>query len=273
MAPKRSTQKGPALKRPPINLFFTDRTLFATPAGLLGWSNLVEPDQYQESDKPKFKAQWHFTRAALDLLAVKLTKTLTGLYDQRAVAQMAQEATAKLKKPVSEEQVREWWPMPDVKEWLEAKAKQPGEDDRIDLPRLVISRNAHLKNRKGETITAYPRVWDAQKNLLDLQSLRIGMGSTVQIIATPGMFVSPIAASGNKLVPTLRLEGLRVIKLEQYGNAGPQLGDLDEADLEVLEQEIEPDNLTAYMRNADRPTASHQKGGKPEGEIVDELPF
>lgn len=213
----------------------------ATPAGILGFSSLLVPDQYQEGDKPKFKARLHLTPASIDRLESLVLENCMGLFEKLCEDMEGQKAPPKV----------------DLHGWLQDKFKEPREGDRVQLPVIQIARDAHYKNKKGEEVQARVKAWDKNNQLLDLKTLRLGMGSTVQIIVTPGLFCS--AFSKMKAAPSLRLEGIRVLKLEQYGAGGPQVGDLTEEDLAGLEADFEPDNLSQYVLTEQKPTAASEK--------------
>lgn len=231
--------------------FVTARTLLATPPGILGFSSLLEPDQYSESDKPKFKLKWHYTPEAFKRF---IALALADCFSEDLIDKLSEQMDGKVP------------PMVKLEQYLTEHAKQPSEGDRVELPFFQFARPACFKNRDGEEVRAEIKAWDAENHLLDLKTLRMGVGSTVQVIVTPGLYCSKF--SDNYGAPSFRLEGVRILKLAQYGAGGAKLGELSEEDKALIEEGVEVDNLSQYVRQPNKPTADH-----PPVMEEDEIPF
>lgn len=257
-------------KEAPRAIVARGKPLFFTPAGTLGFSSLMTPDEYEQNGvvKSAYKARIHLAPSAVDRLAELIQlHCMSDVLIEEATAQCA---AAKKK-----------WPgfrYDTPAAWLKEKLKEPKEDARIQLPSLVCSRPSAYKNKAGDIIQTRVKVWDPKNTLLDLKTLRLGMGSTVQLAVYPNLFISGL--SKNKAEPTLRLEGIRVLKLEQYGAGGPQLQDLNEEDLEGLEEGFEVDNLSSYAVTPSKPTETHTHEEHPDEDhatneptLEDEIPF
>lgn len=255
------------------NLVIRPKEAVASAAGTLGWSNLVDPDD--KFDPPSFKARLHLTPEGVERMIKIIQETC--IDPNRA----AMEKEAKEKKPgvilkfIS------------AKQWVTEHLQTAPEGARIQLPNIQFHRRSTYKNRKGEVVQASIQAWDAKNTKLDLKALRLGMGSLVQVVFDPGIFFGPLTKvlpkdkkDMNYLVqPCPRLLGIRVLKLEQYGQGarGPASEVTDE-DLSTLDSDFQPEDLSDYMQGQNRPTpkepAPEDQGSR--GQPVDpddELPF
>lgn len=231
--------------------FVTARDLLATPPGILGFSSLLEADAFQDGDKPKFKVKWHYTPEAFERLVAVAS---TACFTDKLTEELAKQMDGKVA------------PRVDMEAYLKEHAKQAGDSDRVKLPYLQIAATEMYKNRDGEEIHREIKAWDASNTLLDLKSIRLGMGSTVQIIVTPGLYCSKF--SDNYAAPSFRLEGVRILKLVQFGAGQAKLGQISEEDKALMEEGVEPDDLSQYVRQPNKPTADH-----PPVMDDDEIPF
>lgn len=233
------------------------RDLLTLPPGTMGYSSLVEPDEYD--GKKKFKLRVHYTPAAFALIEKRVQEScMDALVDKFADKAEEVGAASKLKDPV------------DVGVWLEEKQKAPSEKSRVQLPFLSIEVMSTKKNKAGDDEPRFIKAWDKDNNLLNLAKLRLGSGSIVQPIVTPFLWASQL--SKWRVTPGLQLVGLRVLKLEQYGGTGG-LGDLTDEDTAVLEQDFEPEVLSGYAQSQNKPAPDEEDPHKDEPGIEDEIPF
>lgn len=231
--------------------FVTARDLLASPPGILGFSSLLEADAFQDGDKPKFKAKWHYTEEAF---ARFVALASTACQSEALIEALSKQMDGKTP------------PLANMEKYLLAHAKQPSESDRIKLPYFQFACPETYKNRDDEEIHREIKAWDASNTLLDLKSIRLGMGSTVQVIVTPGLYCSKF--SDNYAAPSFRLEGVRILKLVQFGAGQAKLGQISEEDKALMEEGVEPDDLSQYVRQPNKPTADH-----PPVMDDDEIPF
>lgn len=133
------------------------------------------------------------------------------------------------------------------------------------------------KRKRRSSITATDRSGAA----LDLPTLKLGMGSVVQVLLTPGIYSAPLTDNGMAKL-SLKLQGLRIIKLEQYGSGGPAIGEISEEDMALIGSDVEADDLSAYTKRAkEEHIVESAKAAlrSPEGteyaadDLDDEIPF
>lgn len=221
------------------------------PACTLGFSSLITPDVYE--GKSTFKLNAHFTQTQAEALADKLQAEIVdpgykAIKDEALAAIKAKYPAALLTK-VS------------AADWLEGAMKEPKEKSRIQLPFLNIKCNSHVKNRQDELIPQTVKAWDAKGKLLDLPSLHLGMGSIVSVgvsaaywhgtlnVETEGPKKKPVKWFAT---PTLRLVGVRVLKLEQFGGDS-SVGEVSPDDMVGVEEGFEAEDLAAFARSDSKP--------------------
>lgn len=209
------------------------KDVLISPPGLLGLASLVEPDmRFAKPGQPgKFNLNIHWTEEQAKAFAAQVEEAGAGLYP-KLVAEMAKEgaSTAKLKAFHADP-------------WLEEKLKDPHEKSRIKLPSVQFGTNASYINRDKETVPIRVMAWDAKNKPLDLPGLHMGMGSTVQVVYKIKLYTNGLLKG--KVEPSLKLFGIRVLKLERYSQA-VQLGDVTEADLIGVEAGFEAEDLSAF---------------------------
>lgn len=266
---KKSAAKE-ADKAPQSNFVVRSKEAVASAAGTLGWSNLTDPDD--KFDPPAFKARLHLTEAAVEKMGQIIQDTC--IDPLRAALEKEAKEKAPGKKLVYQT----------GQQWVQEHLQPMLEGARIQLPNIQIKRKADYKNRKGEVIRSSILAWDSKNGKLDLKSLRLGMGSLVQIIFDPGIFFGPLTkVSKDKkdqsyyVVPCPRLLGIRVLKLEQYGagSRGPA-AEVSDEDLSVLDSDFQPEDLSGFMQSQHKPTPKEdapedRQHSKPDPD--DELPF
>lgn len=211
------------------------RATIALPPMTLGFNSLTEPDTF-DPEKPTFKLNGHLTPAGITQMVETIEEKV---YTEAALAKLAEEAAIggmKLKEPMS------------PADWLEGKLKEPKENSRQPLPHIVISNKAYTgpaDKRKLREIAC----WDANNRKLNLKKLRLGAGSVIQAIVYPNLWASKVA--GGVPQPSLKLVGVRVLKLVQWGgNRAPDQAD-DEDIKAVMGEDFEYDDLDAFAQGAD----------------------
>lgn len=229
----------------------------ALPPSLLGYNELLDPDNYDPA-KPKFKGNFHFTpKAITDLQTLIQAACVDGLLEKLTAEFNEANPKLKLKAPQS------------VEEWLEAKLKPAKDDPKTDwqaLPFLQVAMPATFKDKAGEVHTKEVACWDGKNNKLPLKRLKLGRGSTVQAIVTPSLFFSKLIGFPQ---PTMKLVGVRVLKLVSWGSGGGQAPERDDEEIRnVMGQDFEMDDLSMFAGGDDEVEA-----GPPEdaGEAVDKM--
>lgn len=221
---------------------------FVTPPGPLGFSNLIEPDD--AFDSLKFKANHHYTDEAQEALARRIDGELDTLWP--TFLKEAEKAGKVAPKG--------GWVKPDAAAWIEDHLKEPKEQSRIQQPYIIFANDAEYRDKKtGEMTRKTMRAYDAKGSMVDLAKMKVGMGSIVQCVLIAGLFVSPLVKT-----PTFsfKLQGIRVIKLEQYGAGGGGLGQLDEEDMAMLGDDTEFEDLSAYAHSPEKERPPAVKKGR-----------
>lgn len=241
----------------PSNFVVRPKKLVASPPGTLGWSSLIQADA--KFGAPKFNLKVHLTEDAAGKLGVQ-------------IQEMMDELIPKLEENIKEKGGKIKLPLKRISgdQYLEDNLKDPVEKSRVQLPTLGFSVAESYKGKDGTAIKRTIKAWDSKNAPLDLPSLRLGMGSIIQVVYEPGVYAGPLTKGYAH--PTLRLVGIRVLKLEQYGPGSGQLGDLSDEDLEGLDADFEADDLAAYAHRPDKPNA-HEDAPEKTTELNDDLPF
>lgn len=230
----------------------TAKHTIALPAGTLGFSKLVEPDEY-DPDKPTFKLNVHYTGEAIEQLVEIVGEKV---YTEEALARLWEEAIpAKYKKVDPQAPAT----------WVEGKLKEPRDNDVVALPYIAVANRATYKTKDGEIKPRVIAAWDAANHKLDLKKLRLGKGSIIQPVVRPNIYI-------NKLVgipqPSLKLVGIKVLKLIRWtGNGAGEVETDEEAIREVLGEEFAFDDLAAYAAGAEEEEAE----ASPPSEEADRL--
>jgi len=220
----------------------------ALPPCTLGFASLVDPDEY-DPEKPVFKLNAHYTPEGLDALKGVLAEKV---YTEDSVKALREEAEKNGFKISKDPQ--------DPADWLEAKLKEPKEKAKVQLPHLVIS-NAAQFMKKGEVQKRTIACWDHANQVLDLKKLKLGMGSLIQPIVFPNLFFSKIIGVPQ---PSLKLVGVRVLQLKRYGGQMAPADTDDEAIKEVLGENFEFEDLSAYMGGASEPVDDEPENLDPD---------
>lgn len=258
-APKLPMMALPSGKKTP-GLMVRSKEMIFTPPVTMGFANLITPDE--AFGERKFKLNAHFTPAAAEAFEAVLEKALLGNL-MSDIKEQAHEAKFKFK------------PMAPLGSYLEDKLKPAGEKSRIQLPFIIFKANPFFRNKAGEEVPVTMKGWDAHGAPLDLKGARVGMGSIVKVALMPALWAGPL--SKNTIEPSLRLVGIQILKLEQFGGGGQSsVGEVTEADLALCEEHFQPDDLAAFaMGNAATNKRLAQEEA-PDGEATDEddeIPF
>lgn len=230
--------------------------------GALGFNNLLEPDKdaaERFGSDLKFNAKVAYEEAATERMAVIIDKMVDGLWPQLMDAL----------KDAKKAEPKGGWVKPTGEAWLGAHLKEPTEQARVQLPSIQWSNKAEFKAKDGSTMTKTMRAYDAKNHELDLKELHLGMGSIIQPVLIPGLYVSPLLNKGQPDI-SFKLQGVRVLKLERYGAGGPSLGEIDEADMALLGEDVEVEDLGSYAAQAPAAKPKVAAGGLID---EDDLPF
>lgn len=237
---------------------------FFTPPGPLGWSNLIEPDA--AFDSLKFKANIHLDEKAQEILAGRIGKEMDELFPKfLAEAEKAEKAAP-----------RGGWVIPEADAWVDDHLKEPKENSRIQLPFVSFANDAEYRDKKsGKMVRKTMRAYDVQGQMLDLPSLHLGMGSIVQLVLIAGVFVSPLV---KEPTPSFKLQGVRVIKLEQFGGGGGSMGEMDDEDMALIGDTSDFADLSAYAAKPKPDASKRAKPGRTDDDLDDgfdddEIPF
>lgn len=233
------------------------RDLLKAPPGLLGFSHLITPDE--AFGQVKFKANVHYGDKPLASLKAILNEGYFELMQE--MADLATERKTKVKLLTKLE----------VYAWLDEKTKQPREGDSLQEPHLQFDCNASYRNKDGEEVPITVKAWDPHGAPVDLKGLRLGMGSIVKPFFTIGLWAGPL--SKGVALPKLRLVGLQVLKLKQFGgNAGhSSVGEVSDADLAFLDENFAADDLSQFLQA--KPEGKTKATNPTDPDMEDELPF
>lgn len=242
-----------------------------TPPGIFGFSSLVKPDEYE--GKKKFKTNLHLNEAGVEALAEVLQRHCVDALWPKFLeeCEKAGKSSAKFVKP-------------DMREFVEDKLKDPKPGGKMDLPYIQFSNKAEYRDKKsGETVMKHMNAWSAQGAPLDLPGIKLGMGSVVQVVFAPGLFINPLIKNPT---PSLQLQGVMVHKLVQFGGGGAQTMEAasDDEIAGIMGTEFESEDLSAFvggMNSGDKPKASERQSFKRSSlgnagfgeDLDDEIPF
>lgn len=207
----------------------------ALPPALIGYNSLVTPDDY-DPDKPMFKANFHYDPHGLDLLRASITRLcLDGLKEKLAEA-AEKESWGAVKVAIS------------LEDWLEAQLKTPKPEFKVQHPFIRVTTKATGKTRQGEEYTKEIACWDGHNVVLDLKAIKLGVGSLVEPIVTPALFMSKTVNLGAPM-PKFYLVGVRVLKLVSYGGSQAPRETDDEAIREALsDPTFQAEDLSAFAK-------------------------
>jgi hypothetical protein len=201
------------------SVFPQARSFFETPLGTLGFQNLLEPDELYK----KLSCNVHFDDAGAEALA----KALTDQIVDPLWAQFCGEVAQGLEKPTGVA-------------WVEDHLTAPKEGAKNQTPYIRFSAAATYK-KDGVEVPRVMAAWDAKGNLLDIAALRIGMGSKVTVLLAASLGYGGLLT---KPAIVLKLRGIRVLELKQWGGGGGKLREFD-----VASMGFEAEDLSAYTKS------------------------
>lgn len=233
----------------------------ATPPLSLGFSSLIEPDTY-DPDKPTLKLNAHFLSGpAVDAFRQFLeTKVLC----EENIGKMREEIVKVLveggAKAADAEKKAQAIKVISAETWMENKLKEPKENAKFPWPHIVFANKANFKNKQGELQDRKVAAWDAKNKPLDLKRLRMTGGTVMEVVVHPNLYYSKL---DNLIQPSLKLVGVRILTLAQFGRGGSAPAETDEEAIkEVLGEAFEADDLAAYAQGA--PDEEAVEGAPPE---------
>lgn len=233
------------------------KQLLITAPGTMGFANLIKPDD--AFDALKFNVQIHYTD------------------DQQArlIEQIQEHAIdanwpSFLKEVGDKPEPKGGWQKPSAQTWVDDHLKAPSERSRTQQPSIQWANEAEFRNKDGQLQRKTMRAYGSKNELLDLPSMKLGMGSIVQAVLIPGLFISGLV---KQPAPSFKLQGVRVLKLVQFGGSGGSLGDVSEEDMALLGDDVEVDDLGSYGKKAEDSTPSKAKRPPSDFDMDDEIPF
>lgn len=196
------------------------RERFVTPRGIAVWPRLNEPDT-------KFKPEGEFSvklrYADDDADALKLVAKLEKMRDEE-FAKFISENPKKKK-------VAKLAPI--------AKPELDDEGEETGFFTLNFKMKHKIKTKAGKTFTLTPDIFDARKNKLT-KVPNIGGGSTLKVsFESGGGFLVP---ASNEFHLTLRLIGVQIIDLVQFGERTADQHGFDDEGEDGYEAEAGSDN-------------------------------
>lgn len=268
------------------------RQVLQGPPSILGWSNLVEPDSYQ-GEAPQFKSAFHLNEAGAaafgDTIQEHCIEALWSKFqDQYAESYTKLLEAAQAQGPASLKKFKLAFPVsdpsdltkPDGRDWVERHLKDPKPGGKMDQPFLQFSNKADYKDKKtGKIVRKTMYAVDAKNGPLDLKALHLGMGSKVQALLMPGLFMNALI---NTPTPTLKLQGVKVLQVVSFEGrgAGAPLPETTDAELqEILGADFEAEDLSAFAKGfSEGPRAGTREGGSTDtdddgDEFGDDIPF
>lgn len=234
------------------------KQLLITAPGTMGFANLIEPDD--AFDALKFNVQVHYNDEQ----------------QERLVAQIQEHAIdgnwqGFLKEVSEKPEPKGGWQKPDAEAWVNDHLKAPSERSRTQQPSIQWANEAEFRNRDGQMQRKTMRAYDAQNHVVDLPSLKLGMGSIVQAVLIPGLFISGLV---KQPAPSFKLQGVRVLKLVQWGAGGGSLGEVSEDDMALLGEDVEVDDLGSYAKQETKEKApARSQRPASDFDLDDEIPF
>jgi len=167
----------------------------------------------------------------------------------------------------------------DANAFLEDSFQPATENSKFQVPTYKFKRKATFLNKEGERKTM--EVWFADKdgNKLDAAKLRTGAGSIIQLVYTPSLYTSGLTKG--YALPSMRLEGVIVLKNEAWGGGsqGPgDVGSYDEAELKALMgEDIDLDDLSAFAAStpekAEKKAAADTPASGDDYDPADDIPL
>lgn len=243
-------------------LVVRSRDLIKAPPGLLGFSHLLVPDE--AFGKSEFKANVHYTAPAQSALFDKINEAYWALIPD-LMAQAEEKKVKSKVKILSKE---------DLISTMREKLKDPKEGDLIQQPHLIFSCNSHYRDKEGNEQPVSVKAFDAHGAPIDLKTARVGRESVVMAMFTLGVWCGSSPFSKWVALPTIRFQGLQILKLKQFGGGqGPAVGEVSASDLAFLEDNFVPEDLSSLFVKPDPKGAKKPKDAPADDDMDDEIPF
>lgn len=242
------------------------RTVLQTPPGTMGFSNLVKPDE--AFGEIKFKVRHHYNPAGVEALKAALNQHCIDALWEKFLQECEKKKlpSAKMAKLVK----------PDAADWVDDHLKDPKEGSRIETPFIQYANDADYVDKKGVTQRKTMYAVAADGSPLDLAKLSLGMGSVVQVLLLPGLFMNALIKTPT---PTLKLQGVKVLKAVQFGGGagGSNVPETSDEDIQaILGADFEADDLSAYassMTDGKRATTREDAPSNPDFMDDSDIPF
>lgn len=220
------------------------------------FSKLVIPDTYE--GKESFKLVIMYNDPSLEILIDRSDAMIGHLWPK-----FVKEAEASPKPPKN-------MTPPSAREWLEGKLKEQGEKARDKTPYMTISVDADYLDRDKQIKRRKILAWDGRNNPLDLATLGLGAGSIVQPVVQMKLFTSALIKDPT---PSIKLVGVKVLKLERFTGGGPALDTVSDADLAALGEGFEMDDLSAYLGDSSAAAQTAAPRESFAADLDDDIPF
>lgn len=229
-------------------IFARSNDLFVLQPGTLGFSAMITPEPGFGGVGLKFSAQAHYNEAQVERMGDLCQSRIVALWP--LFLKELDKTNAKLRdlgKPLFK--ASEFKMPEDAREWVEEHLKAANEKSRNQDPFFKFSNDADYKDKDGTIHRKVMRAWSSKGELLDLPKLNPGMGSVVQVVVTPSLFVS----TGLRIEdPTLslKLQGLRIISLQSRGgHAGGNIAATQDDELVGVDEDVVADDLSQFIGN------------------------
>lgn len=216
--------------------------IFLAP-GIMGFENLITPDEYQ--GELSFKVQVHHNPEQIARIEDLIQRLVIDANWEKWLKE-AEKAADKAKSDGKPFKVPAGgWEKPSAAEWLADHLKDPSERSRTQLPSLSWKNKAEYRDKKsGEMRRKVMNGYDARNTLISLKEIKLGMGSTIQPGIVGGLYKSPLIKHPQ---PSFKLQGVRVLKLIQYGGGAQHIHEVTDEDMVGMEEGFEADDLSGYV--------------------------
>jgi hypothetical protein len=202
------------------------RIRMTTPAGVAVFPHLAKPDiKFATAEKPHGHYRLGVSLPMADPATQKLIADLESIRDAGAAKAQAENPKKKIK-------------LADLP-W---KPELDENDDETGNVIFNIKCAGGGVRKDGTEYTRTVDVFDGKKNKLDPKKVGIGGGSTVRVAFEPSAFYVPALGAGL----TLRLEGVQVLQLVEYGRR-----DADSLGFESVEDGFDSSTGMTEQESAD----------------------
>lgn len=256
-AAKKASAKTPDTSA--STLVVRSRELLRSKPGILGYSNLIVPDE--AFGNSKFKASLHMNAAAASATFEEINEAYWALIPEIKDQAKEKKVDGKLK----------ILSKADLLNYLSEKLKDANDSAPSQDKFFTFDCNSHYHDRKTDSDVAITiKAWDTHGAPLDLKAAKVGKGSVVQALFTVGVWAGSSPFSKWVALPTLRFAGLQILKLEQWKGSGgsSKVNEVADADLAYLDENFQASDLSLFLKKDGKPDSA------PAGdEMDDEIPF